>query len=87
MKSELNNKQVVFVCISLDKNQSKWKEKIEQLNMTGNQWLDCNGEFAKIMNISRIPHFLLFDKEGKLLEYRSQAPSHPTLKNKLEQLH
>ena len=87
LKSELNNKQVVFVCISLDKNQSKWKEKIEQLNMTGNQWLDCNGEFAKIMNISRIPHFLLFDKEGKLLEYRSQAPSHPTLKNKLEQLH
>ncbi|MFR3329756.1 MAG: TlpA family protein disulfide reductase [Odoribacter splanchnicus] len=87
LKSELNSKQVVFVCISLDKNQSKWKEKMEQLNMTGNQWLDFNGEFAKILNISSIPHFLLYDKEGKLLEYRSMAPSQPALKSKLEQLH
>ena len=86
LEKELNNKYVIFVSISVDKNLSQWKKKMQQLNMQGNQWIVTDSVFSELMNIRAIPHFLLYDKNSKLLEYHAPRPSSAVLKNKLQRL-
>lgn len=86
LEKELNNPQVVFVSISVDKNKKQWQEKMKQLGMTGNQWIITDEEFLEKMNIKTIPHFLLYNKESKLMEYRAANPSKSILWHQLERL-
>ena len=86
LEKELNNPHVVFLSISLDKNKEQWRKKMEQLNMSGNQWIVTGDEFSDKMNIKSIPHFLLHDKEGKLIEYRAPQPSKSILRHQLSRL-
>lgn len=86
LEKELNNPHVVFLSISLDKNKEQWRKKMEQLNMSGNQWIVTGDEFSDKMNIKSIPHFLLYDKEGKLIEYRAPQPSKSILRHQLSRL-
>lgn len=46
-----------------------------QLKMHGEQYIAVNQELTPTLNISGIPHFLLYDKEGKLMQYNAPAPS------------
>lgn len=87
LEKNLKNKDVVFVSISLDSGQSEWIRKMEQLKMSGNQWRATDGTFASMLNVKGIPHFLIYGKDGHLLEYQASPPSHPMTKEKLESLH
>lgn len=75
LEKELKNPNVVFVSISLDAKRDAWLKKLEQLNMHGNQWHSANGDIAKMLNVKGIPHFLLYDKEGNLMQYKAARPS------------
>lgn len=86
LKKELGNPNVVFVCISVDKNKEHWKRKMEQLGLKGNQWIVTDDTFSRKMNIKTIPHFMLYDKNGKLMEYRAPNPSKSVLRFRLERL-
>jgi hypothetical protein len=39
-----------------------------------------NSDFVKAYNIGGIPHFILIDKEGKILDDNAPRPSNPNLK-------
>jgi hypothetical protein len=66
---------VEFISISLDTNKKAWKEKMKQLNMHGHQYIVTGDQFATMMNIKGIPHFLLYSKEGTLMQYKAERPS------------
>lgn len=88
LEEELGNEDVVFVSISIDSKPEAWKKKMQALGMTGNQLIDIDNRLCKMLNISGIPFFLIYDKEGKLHTYDAMRPSRGAeLKEMLESLH
>ena len=86
LEKELNNPAVKFLSVSIDQNEKNWKKKIEELNLHGNQWFNKGNEISNFLNINAIPRFLLYDKEGKLINIDATRPSNPQTKEMLEQL-
>lgn len=67
---------VTFVSISVDNSEDAWLKKMDQLNMHGNQLRDASGQLCNRLNVKGIPHFLLYDRDGNLLVYKTTRPSH-----------
>ena len=86
LEKELNTPAVKFPSVSIDKNEKNWKKKIAELNLHGNQWFNKDDEISNFLNINAIPRFLLYDKEGKLMNIDATRPSNPQTKEMLEQL-
>ena len=87
LEKDLNRRDIVFVSISLDTKRENWEKQMEQLHMHGNQWLVRDEAFADMMNVKGIPHFLLYGKDGTLLDYKTARPSSgDLLKSRLEHL-
>lgn len=86
LEKEMEGSNVVFVSISTDSSQTPWLKKMDQLNMHGNQLLNSDGKLTKELNISGIPHFMIYDPEGKLHTYKTTRPSHSATKLLLESL-
>lgn len=68
---EMKGENVAFVAISLDDSEIKWKQIAEKSD--GIELLDYKREFSTAYGVSSIPHFLIFDAEGNLVD--SPAPS------------
>ncbi len=75
LEKALENPNVVFVSISTDSTEKPWRDRMKQHNMHGNQWLNTDGKLCDKLNVSGIPHFLIYDKEGHLLTYNAPRPS------------
>lgn len=86
LEKELQDKPVKFLSISLDQNEQSWKARMKALGMEGNQWLNKDEKLPESLNVKGIPFFLLYDKEGKLLQYNAPRPSDPALRTLLESL-
>lgn len=86
LERELKNPAVKFLSISIDRNEKSWKKKTEEMNLQGNQWLNKNNEISSRLNITAIPRFLLYDKDGKLININAFRPSNPQTKEILEKL-
>lgn len=87
LEAELQNKDVIFVSISIDRDKEAWKKKMAALNLHGHQLLDAEGRLGEMLNIQGIPHFLIYDKEGRLHTYKAMRPSSgEKLKEQLENL-
>lgn len=74
LEKELDNKDVVFLSISIDKKEEAWKAKMKALNMHGNQLLNSDNSLCEMLNVTGIPFFLIYDKEGKLYMYDAPRP-------------
>lgn len=86
LEKEIKNKEVTFISISIDSNKETWIKKMDELQMHGHQYIVSSDDLADKLNIRGIPHFLLYSKEGTLLEYKTLRPSSGMLKEKLEAL-
>ena len=86
LEKDFENSDVVFVSISIDSTKAPWLKKMEQLNMHGNQLWNSDGELPKLLNVRGIPHFLIYDREGKLLNYNAPRPSSEQIKALLQSL-
>lgn len=75
LEKQVKNPLVKFISISLDTKKEDWYKKMSQLKMHGEQYIAVNQELTQTLNISGIPHFLLYDKEGKLMQYNAPPPS------------
>jgi thiol-disulfide isomerase/thioredoxin len=72
-----DNKDVVFVGISLDKAdvKQKWKDMIKKEGLGGVQVIDDFGKsFGRKYEVSAIPRFMLIDKQGRWIEVRCPRP-------------
>ncbi len=75
LEKELNNPNVVFLSISIDSTKEPWLKKMKDLDMHGNQWLNADNKVCEALNINGIPHFAIYNKEGKLMVYDADRPS------------
>lgn len=68
---------VAFVSISIDQSREAWLKRKRSLGLTGLQLHDATGRLAEALNVSGIPHFLVYDRQGRLLVYDAPRPSSP----------
>jgi thiol-disulfide isomerase/thioredoxin len=79
IQEKMKGKDVVFVYLCSDSSpEMKWKELINKLEITGDHyyvnrsaWSDLTGRFG----ISGIPHYILIDKDGKVVNTAANRPS------------
>lgn len=86
LEKSLEGSNVAFVSISCDTDHDAWKQKMNDLSMHGNQFIDASGELCEQLNVSGIPHFLIYDPDGRLYLYDAPRPSHQQTKNFLKEL-
>lgn len=77
LEKTLADAPINFVSISVDSSRDAWLKKAEALDLHGNQLLDASGKLTRILNVSGIPHFMIYDPEGKLYLYKTTRPSQP----------
>lgn len=87
LEKELSgNKNIRFVSVSIDKSSDAWRKKMSDLGLHGVQLLNRDNSLAEALNIKGIPHFLIYDRKGRLYMYDAPRPSSPRLKALLNEL-
>lgn len=83
LEEELNGKDIAFVSISTDqeKDKGKWLKMINDMKLGGIQLFGGAGnELMDFYKIKTIPRFMVFDREGKIVNTEAPRPSQPELK-------
>lgn len=86
LEKELQNKDVMFLSVSIDTKEEAWKKKVAALGLEGELLINKDNKLGESLNVSGIPFFLIYDKEGKLYMYNAYRPSDVRLKPLLEGL-
>lgn len=72
------NKDVVFINICVDSNETKWKNSLNELKIDGVNLIAegfTTNKVCKDYNIDAIPHYLIVDKDGRLNSTKAPGPS------------
>ncbi|MDR2272982.1 MAG: TlpA family protein disulfide reductase [Sphingobacterium sp.] len=87
-----DNKDLVFLYISIDDNEEKWRKAIAEDKIEGIHLISkggTNSVVAKAFNISGIPRYVIIGRDGKILDNDATRPSqdvtYETLKTLLQQ--
>jgi thiol-disulfide isomerase/thioredoxin len=81
---------VAFVFLSIDKSKAAWQKAMSQYQdilTKENSYLLIKSEKDKLLkkiNLSTIPRFVLFDKEGKIISLDAPRPSSATIEKLLD---
>lgn len=86
LEKELQNPNVVFLSLSMDKKTATWKKKMADLGLHGHQLIDVENRLLEALNLKGIPFFVIYDKEGRLYMMNAPRPSDAKLKEILEGL-
>lgn len=87
--SKKEQKEAVFLYISIDNTEEAWKKAINDLGLEGTHGFSPGGWGAAITSkfqVSSIPRYLLFDKKGQLVNPNAPRPSDPALLQLLQKL-
>lgn len=66
---QAEHKDVVYVFLSLDKNQNAWKKGIEKYKVNGEHYFmqsGWEGAFGKFVNLDWIPRYMVINKAGNI---------------------
>jgi peroxiredoxin len=77
-----DNKDVVFLYVSIDKEEQKWKNYVKSNHISGVHLISREGTEEGILeryDVPYIPRFVLIDKEGNIVQYEAKAPSDVSL--------
>ncbi|MET3879353.1 TlpA disulfide reductase family protein [Chitinophaga sp. OAE865] len=83
-----NNKDVVFLYVSLDDDISKWKRAIAEDKIEGLHVLAegaRESKIAKIFNVEGIPRYIILDKEGRVFDNDAPRPSDAITETKIRE--
>lgn len=86
LEKDLEGQPIQIVSISTDaeKDKEKWLKMIKDENLGGLQlYAGQSNEFSKYYKVNTIPRFLVFDKNGKIVNVDAPRPSNPKLKELL----
>lgn len=73
LAEEMKGEEVTFIALSVDQSERKWEQMVKGKKKTAVfDMIDPHGTFSKTYGIAAIPHFLIFDATGKLVD--SPAP-------------
>lgn len=73
LEEKMHGKNIAFVSISVDEDKAKWLNFVKKSK--GIQLNDAKNEITKKYNISGIPRFMLFDKNGNVITTDAPRPS------------
>lgn len=81
----------VFVNLSLDKTEEKWKESIAKHEIGGEHYFSLEGEgmkgeFGKSLDLNWIPRYIIIDKEGKVALYNATEKNFEEIKDLLKKI-
>jgi thiol-disulfide isomerase/thioredoxin len=89
LETEFHDKDVVFVSVSVDEAKSRqtWKGFVAYNKLGGIQLFAAgfSSQITKDYKITSIPRFMLFDKNGNIINVDAPRPSDPKLKELLNQ--
>lgn len=89
VEEHFSGKEIVFIGISTDrlKDRNIWEKFVTEQNLPGIQLFAGGFEnsLVKDYQISSIPRFMLFDREGKIITVDAPLPSNPELSRLIEQ--
>ena len=81
LEKSFEGKNVEFISLSIDTDQAKWKQMIEEKKLSGLHLYSNNqGPIVKDYELASVPRFILFDKNGKTVSFDAPRPSDPKLK-------
>ncbi|WMJ73784.1 TlpA disulfide reductase family protein [Cytophagaceae bacterium ABcell3] len=69
---------VVFLYVSIDKDEEKWKKMVEKKGIEGTHLISLEGKEDNLLQkfgIEAIPRFMLVDKSGKIVDFDARNPS------------
>ncbi|MBQ7878045.1 MAG: TlpA family protein disulfide reductase [Bacteroidaceae bacterium] len=75
LESDYKDKDIVFLSVSIDSDEKAWKKTLAARNMHGHQLIDDEHRLSSALGVASVPFFIMYDKEGRLLEYRAPRPS------------
>lgn len=77
-----NDPRIQLVSISLDKSEKNWKAVVAEENLAWPQYIvhdEFEGALCQNYDITGIPRFLFFDKDGRILSLDAKRPSEPDI--------
>lgn len=84
---QLENPEVDYVFISMDKTVEKWKLGIEKHELKGDHFMaqeGMKGVFGKAIDLDWIPRYIVIDKSGKIVLYRAIETEFDTIQTILK---
>ncbi len=78
LQEKYKDKDVEFIYVSIDRNNKAWETSTQQFQLNENSYLARNYPKAKLFqtnNVSSIPRYMLFDKNGRLVDSNASRPS------------
>lgn len=76
-----DNKDVVFLYVSIDSDAEKWKKYVKSNNIHGVHLISREGNEDQLRDryaLEYIPRFVLIDKQGNIVQFNAKYPSDPT---------
>lgn len=86
-KLQANNKETIFLFLSLDKSEEKWKKGIEKYNIEGEHYFmksGWKGDFATFLDLDWIPRYLVVDKTGNIKLFKAVKANDNKIKSALK---
>ena len=80
---------IVFLYVSIDKNEDSWRTTVKNKEMGGVQLWSKGGEDQEILkkyNAASIPRFVLIDRKGEIADYDALRPSEEGIIPRIESL-
>ncbi len=71
LEHEFEGKEIVFIGICMGSKKEDWLQKLEEFELDNIQLFDAGDDFAKALNISAVPHILIYNQESKLEIYQT----------------
>lgn len=88
LQEEYNNKDVVFLYISIDKDYNAWKMAMQKENLSNKvSYLSVNypeSNFYRDLQLKSIPRYLLYDKKGELVNTNASSPDSKKIRVELD---
>ena len=87
IQKELEQQDIVFIHVSLDRNESLWRNTLSEKAFGGIQVLavgELNSEIAKAYEVKVLPQFFIIDKKGEFVK-NPKTSAVEDLKSKLEE--
>ncbi|MBX3044395.1 MAG: TlpA family protein disulfide reductase [Candidatus Kapabacteria bacterium] len=88
--SEYQNTNLEILNIAIDKlTLDKWKKNLNKYNLTGTQLIYAGNFFSplcKDLKIGSLPHFMILDTEGRIINFKADYPDSPKLIDELKRI-
>ena len=88
LERHFKDTDIQFVSICYRDHKERWENMVKEKKLGGIQLFapNKNISFFKDYQVTGIPHFILIDKDGRIIESNAKRPSNPKLKKQLQKL-